>query len=964
MSGDFRGAVIHIKSTIVGEQEARDIEKLPPEPGDPPFQGLQYFDEKDADRFFGREMVTARIVGRLHRARFLAIIGASGSGKSSLVRAGVIPALRRGERLEDGGMPPANSGSWSIQVITPTAHPLSALAAALVQKDDPLTAMKTLEGELGSNPDTLIPAVRRYLAQTASPHLLLVIDQFEEVYTLCRSVEERDAFINSLLAVADPEDQQPVSVLLVMRADFYAQVAQQDRLREVVSQYQEFIGAMTRSELVSAIDKPLALGNWKIQEGLIEVILDDIGYEPGALPLLSHALHETWRRRRGRTLTLSAYTESGGIRGAIAQTAENVFQKQLTEVQRPIARMIFIRMAELGDDAHDTRRRVTFSELITQSTNEQVINTVISILTDARLVITDTVQPGDTQVYEVAHEALIREWPTLRSWLDEDRQGLIIHQHLAEDTHDWIKAGREDELLYRGTRLSQALIWAQTRRDLLSLQEAEFLEASGKLAAAEEEKARRLARASRNQRIAAGMILLLVVTIGYLVYSAYIAKTPPVMDRLFNVAIAGFAVSQSDNDLNTNPIDTLNSAREAVYRGVKEQLGSNPNLLIWTDNPELSRQGVQIGAVSSADPAGRSVEAGQIASRLNADMLIYGFLDENIDPPQLQLEFYLAPQPDYNYEDLIGSFHLGDSVELEGDLDESAQAELSRQAAGLSWIALGLTEAQLGHSLEALEAFLSANQLDLQSPLVYFFTGREYLFLVDRESVLQVARDEFEGEAQKSFEQALSLEPGFARAHIGLGSLYFKRAQRILSQWMQAHPDSQRDTAPLEQAADLVDQSLSAYQQVLDATQEIAASGIPLDAVAKLGLGNSLRLKGQVQFFLGDPAAAMRLFDQSAEAIDQTIQPLNDSNQERYLTQAYEYLGQAYRWKGYILESGFDYERGLEAYQKSLGYFDQCIAQADASDDRIIRNEIVRDICLPNRDEVQQSIDNLSGGQG
>ncbi len=367
-----------------------------------------------------------------------------------------------------------------------------------MQKEDPLSAMSALETDLSKDPRTLLSAARRYLAQTSSPNLLLVVDQFEEVFTLCRSPEERDAFISSLLDASNPDDTQPITILLVMRADFYARVAQHDRLREIVSQYQEFIGAMSRDELISAIDKPLARGGWKIQEGLIEVILDDIGYEPGALPLLSHALLETWRRRRGRTLTLSAYTESGGIRGAIAQTAENVFQNQLSEAQRPIARMIFIRMAELGDDAHDTRRRVTLSELITRSTDELVINTVVNILTDARLVITDTIEPGDTQIYEVAHEALIREWPTFRGWLDEDRQGLILHQHLAEDTIDWIKAGQEKELLYRGTRLAQSLDWADTHADLLSLQESEFLEASRHLAEEEAEQARRLARAARN----------------------------------------------------------------------------------------------------------------------------------------------------------------------------------------------------------------------------------------------------------------------------------------------------------------------------------------------------------------------------------------------------------------------------------------------------------------------------------
>ena len=175
---------------------------------------------------------------------------------------------------------------------------------------------------------------------------------------------------------------------------------------------------MSRSELFSAIVSPPR--GWKIQEGLVEQMLDDVGYEPGALPLLSHALLETWKRRRGRTLTLSGYNEAGGVRGAIAQTAESVFRQRLTPEQQPIARMIFLKLAELGEDTLDTRRRAEFSELITRSTDATTIEAVLSILTDARLVTRTLVEPGETEVVEVSHEALIREWPTLRDWLAQD----------------------------------------------------------------------------------------------------------------------------------------------------------------------------------------------------------------------------------------------------------------------------------------------------------------------------------------------------------------------------------------------------------------------------------------------------------------------------------------------------------------------------------------------------------------
>src|SRR5215216_6957369 len=155
LSGDFRGAVINIKSTIVSSAEVMDIEDLPPEPGEAPFQGLQYYDEKDADRFFGRENLVAKIVGRLANDRFLAVIGASGSGKSSVVRAGVIPALRRGERLPDGSLPPTDSGQWDIRIFTPSAHPLDALAASLTRDAESVAATTTLRNDLVQDPNTL-----------------------------------------------------------------------------------------------------------------------------------------------------------------------------------------------------------------------------------------------------------------------------------------------------------------------------------------------------------------------------------------------------------------------------------------------------------------------------------------------------------------------------------------------------------------------------------------------------------------------------------------------------------------------------------------------------------------------------------------------------------------------------------------------------------------------------------------
>ena len=591
ISGNIVNSTIIVKS-VVRDDQVVDLEKLPPEAGEPPYQGLQYFDERDASRFFGREQLTVRVIGRLQRTRFLAVIGASGSGKSSLVRAGVVPALKSGARLIDGSLPPSGSVHWAYQVFTPGGHPLDALAAILSKEEALPSQITSLRDELAANPKSLALAAQSLLAQKKSPHLLLVVDQFEEIFTQTRSSEERAAFIDALISASNPDDTQPISLLVCLRADFYAQVAQHERLREMVSQHQEFIGAMNRAELVDAIVAPLVQGNWKIQEGLVKVILDDVGYEPGALPLLSHALLETWKRRRGRTLTLSGYVESGGVDGAIRETAEAVFNQRLTPEQQPIARMIFLRLSELNENAQDTRRRASFSELITRSTDELTIQTVINILADARLVTTSTVEPGTTKVVEVAHESLIREWPTLQEWLNEDRQGLILHRQLTEATEDWIENDRETGLLIRGKRLAQVREWAskESNADSLSLQEAEFLEASQANAREEAEKEAQLARAQRTQRIFTAVIASLLVLVGILGYSRL---RPPKMDRDYNVAVADIGEIGLDGQVRASPDGAMIS--QSITADLQHAFQGKTNVLIWNNSPELRLRRVRIG---------------------------------------------------------------------------------------------------------------------------------------------------------------------------------------------------------------------------------------------------------------------------------------------------------------------------------------------------------------------------------
>ncbi len=490
----------------------------PPAPGEPPFKGLQSFAEADADLFFGREQLTASLVRRLRaaltpdeaRAPLLIVVGASGSGKSSLVRAGLIPALRRGEPLADGSLPPADAAHWPVHVITPTARPLDALAANLA-RDAGATTAAALAHDLAGDPRALGRYVRQLLhtgdRPTARPssasHLLLVVDQFEELFTACRDQAARQAFVDNLLAAAPP-----AIVVLTLRADFYAPCAQFPALRQALETSQVYIGPMSQDELRRAITEPARRAGWEFERGLVDLILRDVGDEPGALPLLSHALLETWRHRRGRVMTLESYAESGGVRGAIAKTAETVYGS-LPPEQQAIARHIFLRLVEPGEGTPDTRRRAALSELGTDPATQAVLTT----LADARLV---TI--GE-QTAEVAHEALIREWPTLQRWLDESRAGLRLHRRLTAAAQEWARwqpttapapAARpatptdvtvisadtsREGLLYRGARLAEATEWAAAHAAELNPLEREFLAASQALA--EREAAEREAQRQR-----------------------------------------------------------------------------------------------------------------------------------------------------------------------------------------------------------------------------------------------------------------------------------------------------------------------------------------------------------------------------------------------------------------------------------------------------------------------------------
>jgi WD40 repeat protein/DNA-binding SARP family transcriptional activator len=467
-----------------------------------PYKGLARYEPGDAAYFFGRERLVAVLVAQLVGAGLLGVVGASGSGKSSAVRAGLLAALR------DGVLP--GSEQWRQVLIRPGEHPLSVLARAAGAAPDvpggsPNDALATADRQ----PDR---AIRRLAA--GAERLVLVVDQFEEVFTTCRDEAERAAFLGALTEAASAD--RYVTVVVAVRADYYGRCAAYPQLARLMAANHVLVGPMDHDELRRAIQAPANLAGLRLEAGLPEALLADVAGEPGGLPLLSTALLESWEHRRGRTLTLAAYHQAGGVRGAIARLAERAWQ-QLDANQQEVARRLLLRLAGPGEGDQVVRRRVPLEEVAAD--RDQPAGRVLAVLADRRLL---TVDEGTV---EVAHEALLHEWPRLRGWLADDVQGRTLHRHLASAAREWDQAARDPGELYRGARLAGALDWARDHPADLNEVERAFLDAAR--AATEREvadvrrraeqaalRAEQEARYSRRLRVAlAGLAGLLAVAL-------------------------------------------------------------------------------------------------------------------------------------------------------------------------------------------------------------------------------------------------------------------------------------------------------------------------------------------------------------------------------------------------------------------------------------------------------------------
>jgi WD40 repeat protein/DNA-binding SARP family transcriptional activator len=472
-----------------------------------PYKGLRAFDEADAADFFGRDDLVEAVLARLacggRQGRLVLVVGGSGTGKSSVVRAGLLPRVRQGH------VP--GSGQWFITTMLPGASPFKELAESL--RRVAVGETSGLADELAADTGGIDQVIRRILP--GDGQLLLVVDQFEELFTLATEQDQR-AFLDGVMhAVSVPDSR--LRVVATLRADFYDRPLAVRRFGAAVNEATVTIAAMSPADLEAAIVEPAERVGGGVERALAAELVSAVADEPAALPSLQFTLYELAERSAGKSLTLAAYRQLGGVDGAIASRAELLYAS-LDDAERAAVRQMFERLVVVNAEGEPTRRRAARTELAGHAASSA--EAVIDRWAHARLLTLDRHPQTREPTVELAHEALLREWPRLRRWIEEDREALIVLGHLREAAASWGELGRDPGALYRGSRLEVALDVAEARPDELPALEQEFIDASredrDREQRQEAERIARQARANRRLRIqlAAIAVALVVALVG------------------------------------------------------------------------------------------------------------------------------------------------------------------------------------------------------------------------------------------------------------------------------------------------------------------------------------------------------------------------------------------------------------------------------------------------------------------
>ena len=456
-----------------------------------PYKGLRPFQEADAGDFFGRESHVKRVVTRLAEdvegSRFLGIVGPSGSGKSSLVRAGVIPILRF------GALP--GSESWFVADMLPGNRPFEELGAALMKvaaapTPEVVERLEHDEHGLRKIADDVLPPQGEFL---------LVIDQFEEIFSMIGDEDVRARFLNLLVATTLHPDSR-VRVVVTLRADFYDRPLSYKGFGDLLAARTQPLTPLSVKGLEQAVTRPAEEVGVSIDSSVVVEMVTDVADQPGGLPLLQYALTELFDRRQGRSITAAAYRELGGVSGAIARRAEELYAA-MSGPEKEATRQLLLRLITLRDDAANghTRRRSTRSELTSLEVDPDAIETAVEALAARRLLSFDRDNATREPTVEIAHEALITQWERLRGWIEDAREDLQTERRLAAATRDWMEADRDASFLISGSRLEAYGAWQRGRSIALTSDEHDFLDAS--LAERDRRQADEIARATRERAL-------------------------------------------------------------------------------------------------------------------------------------------------------------------------------------------------------------------------------------------------------------------------------------------------------------------------------------------------------------------------------------------------------------------------------------------------------------------------------
>lgn len=451
----------------------------PAEKGICPYKGLSYFDDNDEDPnyFYGRTELTDQLIDRVRQGNFLALVGASGSGKSSVLRAGLLHQLKLGRKL-------SGSDAWEVHVLMPGKHPLQNLALAFVNSGsagpERGKQLAVAEELIGKGPTGL-----RQLVQAApASRVLLVIDQFEEAFTLCQNEAERQQFFHTLLdGLAQTGDK--LSLILAMRADFFSKCLEQNYsgLAQQIQANLIAITPMSREELRQAIVEPARQTGLEVEPELVQQMLTDVEGAPGSLPLLQYTLTELWKNASHRCLDLKTYSQLGGVTGTLQKRATTVYE-QFPDDQKPVVKHLFLALTQLGEGTEDTRRRVQKPDLVNQQYPAPLVDQVVQQLANANLVVTNELVEksstgGRVSVIDISHETLIRHWTLLRQWIEENRDLLRQERRIELAAEEWRNRGKSKDYLLQGKPLLDAQTFQQEQGSgSLSALAEQFIQAS------------------------------------------------------------------------------------------------------------------------------------------------------------------------------------------------------------------------------------------------------------------------------------------------------------------------------------------------------------------------------------------------------------------------------------------------------------------------------------------------------